>query len=77
MIDAVTKNCLHGIKVCRSAPSITHLFFADDSLPFMWANLPEAQKVMNILNTYEATSGQVVNVDKSEVSYSRNVRGRI
>jgi len=36
-------------------------------------NLSEAQKAMNILNTYEAASGQVVNVDKSKVSYSRNV----
>jgi len=29
--------------------------------------------VLNILNIYETASGQVVNVDKSEVSYSRNV----
>jgi len=40
---------------------------------FTRANLPEAQKVLNILNTYEAASGQVVNVDKSKVLYSRNV----
>ena len=71
--DAATKKCLHGIKVCRFAPSISHLFFANDSLLFTRANLPEAQKVLNILNIYEAASGQVVNVDKSEVSYSRNV----
>lgn len=39
----------------------------------MHANLPEAQRVLDILNIYEAASGQMVNVDKSEVSYSRNV----
>jgi len=71
--EAATQKCLHGIKVCHAAPSITHLFFAVDSLLFARANLPEAQRVLNILNSYEAASGQVVNVDKSEVSYSRNV----
>jgi len=71
--DAVAKREIHGVKVSRSAPSVTHLFFADDSLMFTRANPLEAQKVLSILNTYEAASGQVVNVDKSEVSYSRNV----
>jgi len=71
--DATTIKCLHSVKVCRSAPSITHLIFADDSVLFTRANLPEAQEVLSILNIYKAASGQVVNVDKSEVSYSRNV----
>jgi len=71
--DAVSKNEIHGVKVSRAAPMVTHLFFADYSLMFTRANLQETQKVLNILNTYEAASGQVVNVDKSEVSYSRNV----
>jgi len=71
--DAVSHNLIHGVKVSRAAPSITHLFFADDSLMFMRANLQEAQRILNLLDIYTAASGQVVNVDKSEVSYSRNV----
>ena len=71
--DAASRKQIHGVKVCRSAPPITHLFFADDSLMFTRANTQEAQRILNLLNTYEAASGQVVNVDKSEVSYSRNV----
>ena len=70
--DAASKKELHGISVCRSAP-VTHLFFADDSLLFMHANLPEAQRVLDILNIYEAASGEMVNVDKLKVSYSQNV----
>ena len=40
---------------------------------FTRTNLQEAQRILNLLDTYTAASGQVVNVDKSEVSYSRNV----
>ena len=52
---------------------VSHLFFADDSLLFAWANELEAKTIINILQHYEAASGQMVNLDKSKVSYSRNV----
>ncbi|GAU21787.1 hypothetical protein TSUD_329120, partial [Trifolium subterraneum] len=38
------------------------------------ASSHEASKILNILATYEQASGQVVNLDKSEASFSRNVR---
>jgi hypothetical protein len=65
---------IHGIKVARSAPQLSHLFFADDSLLFTRASSHEASKILNILSTYQRASGQVVNLDKSEASFSRNVR---
>ena len=52
---------------------VSHLFFADDSLLFARANEKEATTIINILQHYEAASGQMVNLDKFEVSYSRNV----
>ena len=55
--DAATRKLIHGVKICRNAPSITHLFFADDSLMFTRANIQEAQRILTILNTYEAASG--------------------
>lgn len=46
-------------------------FFADDSLLFTRANEDEIDKVLEILSTYEAASGPKLNMEKSEVSFSR------
>jgi hypothetical protein len=65
---------IHGIKVARGAPQISHLQFADDSLLFARVNTNEAASILNVLDTYQRASEQVVNMEKSEASYSRNVR---
>ncbi|XP_058749287.1 uncharacterized protein LOC131622279 [Vicia villosa] len=78
MLKQANRNkSLHGIKVARGAPIITHLFFADDSLLFTRASENEGSEVMNLLKTYQVASGQVVNLEKSEASYSRNVREEV
>ncbi|XP_071923241.1 uncharacterized protein [Coffea arabica] len=63
---------LTGIKICRKAPTITHLFFADDSLVFCKANKQEAEKLKRILKVYEEATGQLINMDKSSVLFSKN-----
>ncbi|XP_071912179.1 uncharacterized protein [Coffea arabica] len=63
---------LTGVKISRGAPAITHLFFADDSLVFCRANRQEAGKLMNILKVYEKATGQLINMDKSSVFFSKN-----
>ncbi|XP_058774622.1 uncharacterized protein LOC131648906 [Vicia villosa] len=70
---AARKKEVYGIKVARKSPMITHLFFAEDSLLFARANLEEANRIKEILQIYERASGQVVNFNKSEVSFSKNV----
>lgn len=72
--EAASAKEIHGIKVARAAPEITHLLFADDSLVFSRANKEEADRILNILKSYEVSSGQLVNYDKSEVSFSRNMQ---
>ena len=64
---------LQGIKVCRVAPSIHHLFFADDSFLFARGTLSECTNIKQVLRTYEAVSGQAVNFVKSCVSFSPNI----
>lgn len=51
------KGGVHGIKVARKAPVITHLLFADDSLLFARAHEVEASRIMEILQEYQVASG--------------------
>lgn len=65
-----------GIKGCcigQSAPSVTHLLFADDSFLFFKATSAESRSIKEILNSYEVFSGQAVNYQKSAVFFSANV----
>ena len=70
--DAARNNQLHGISICRGAPKVSHLFFADDSLLFCKANGNECNKLKEILDLYESASGQKINTDKSSIFFSPN-----
>ncbi|KAL8116353.1 hypothetical protein AgCh_022742 [Apium graveolens] len=69
-----SQGLIHGIKICRQAPSISHLLFADDSYLFCTASDNEAMGMADLLQTYEEASSQRVNVSKSSVFFSTNVR---
>ncbi|CAM8944548.1 unnamed protein product [Rhodiola kirilowii] len=64
---------LNGVKICRGAPEITHLLFADDSIFFLRANVKNAENLRRILAEYEILSGQKVNLSKSEIFFGGNV----
>ena len=64
---------IHGVSVCRGAPRVSHLFFADDSILFAKATLQECSRVADIISKYERASGQMVNLSKTEVAFSKNV----
>ncbi|KAK6164048.1 hypothetical protein DH2020_000912 [Rehmannia glutinosa] len=64
---------LHGVRICRWAPSISHLFFADDSIIFGRATIQEIEKTREIIKCYEGASGQRISMEKSEISFSKGI----
>ncbi|XP_021834215.1 uncharacterized protein LOC110774005 [Prunus avium] len=71
--DAVRRGCLHGVRLCRSGPTISHLLFADDSLFFIQATTQNCSVLKKIVDDYCLASGQKLNTDKSSLYFSPNV----
>jgi hypothetical protein len=63
---------IDGVRVCRNAPSVSHLLFADDSLILMKADMNNATSLQQVLDTYCANSGQLVSLAKSSIFFSPN-----
>ena len=61
---------IKGFFLCRQGPKLTHLLFADDSLLFYRSTPEECGQVLDILNQYEAASGQKVNKNKTTIFFS-------
>lgn len=57
MLASACSHSLTGVAIARSCPSITHLFFADDSLIFLRATMEKFGIFRNIMETYEKASG--------------------
>lgn len=72
-----TQRGIHNVKICLWSPSITHLLFANDSCFFSRANDKECLRVKAILQTYEETLVQAINLHKSSVFYSANTASNL
>ncbi|XP_074292350.1 uncharacterized protein LOC141619219 [Silene latifolia] len=73
MTRAVEDRQLHGVKISPGAPVVSHLLFADDSIFFAKATETEADVIKDVLRRYEYSSGQLVNLDKTTISFSKGV----
>lgn len=54
--------------------SVSHLFFADDSLMFLRATPKGALVMKSVLSLYEQVSGQKVSLEKSAAYFSQHVQ---
>jgi hypothetical protein len=68
---------IHGIKMARMCPPISHLLFAGDVIIFSKANPSEAGAILRCLNNYSAWSGQHINMSKSAIFFSKNCKSSI
>ncbi|XP_073363229.1 uncharacterized protein [Aegilops tauschii subsp. strangulata] len=60
------------LKICRRAPGVSHLLFADDTLLFFKAKEEQARKVQEVLNTYEKATGQCINPAKCSALFGNS-----
>ncbi|KAL0396908.1 UNVERIFIED_CONTAM: putative mitochondrial protein [Sesamum calycinum] len=63
---------LQGVAVCRRAPRVSHLLFADDTLIFCQAKVDAALCILEVLDNFGRAAGQEINFAKSSVVFSRN-----
>lgn len=73
MMRAEASAAIHGIKISRAAPPLSHLLFADDTMVFARATVAEFSAVVDILSKCSGWSGQTINLRKSLVFFSKNV----
>ncbi|CAN0855442.1 LINE-1 retrotransposable element ORF2 protein [Linum grandiflorum] len=74
MIDQqIAASSLHGIKLSRYGPRLTHCLFADDTIIFGQATVQEASIITNTITSYGLLTGQEINREKSAIFFSRNV----
>jgi hypothetical protein len=67
--NAVDTHTIDPIKVCRSAPGVSHLLFADDSLLFFKAHEAQAIRIKEVLGTYASSTGQLINPAKCSIMF--------
>lgn len=72
IFELESRKLFRGVRLAPSSPSISHLFFADDSLVFFRASEEDCLTINRCLKWYEKASGQLINYDKSALTFSPN-----
>jgi hypothetical protein len=68
----VSSGALHELRICRRAPGISHLLFADDTLLFLEATDQQAKVVQEALLKYERCTGQLINQEKCSIMFGND-----
>lgn len=70
LTNAENEARIHGVSICKGAPKVSNLLFADDSLLFCRPTKNEVETILEILQAYANASGQCINLEKSLVYFS-------
>ncbi|KAL0347683.1 UNVERIFIED_CONTAM: hypothetical protein Scaly_1784300 [Sesamum calycinum] len=76
LVKAESRGELRGVAISRQGPRVSHLLFADDTLIFCRASGEAMYYVKHVLKEFEAASRMVVNLEKLEIAFSRNISER-
>jgi hypothetical protein len=68
--NEVNHNRITPTKVCRRAPGVSHLLFADDTLLFFRAFEEQTVCVKNMLDVYDTCTRQLINPSKCSIMFS-------
>lgn len=60
-----------GIQLCRGAPAINYLLFADDSIIFSKAEVETNGKIQKLLEIYGQASGKLINSKMTVLDFSK------
>lgn len=71
----IRDDSLKELKICRGAPGLSRLLFADDTLLFFQASVEQAAHVKEVLECYERGTGQLVNPAKCSIMF--NPKGNV
>jgi hypothetical protein len=66
----VSAGGISPVKICRRAPGVSHLLFADDTLLFFKAESGQAERVKHVIEMYASSTGQLINPSKCFVRFS-------
>ncbi|XP_070677810.1 uncharacterized protein [Malus domestica] len=64
---------LSGVQLNQHGPTISHIFFADDTLIFLKADQVNCRNLVKLMKVYCDALGQLVNLNKSSVFFGTNV----
>ncbi|KAK3229641.1 hypothetical protein Dsin_001522 [Dipteronia sinensis] len=71
---AMQKGKYHGFQCSITDPTISHIFFADDSLLISMASASYCLRIRDMLDLYSRASDHRINYDKSVVCFSRDMQ---
>jgi hypothetical protein len=70
--DQVVKRNIQELHICCRSPGVSHLLFADDTLLFIKATEDQANKIKEVLSTFEKCTSQLINPLKCSMMFDRD-----